>query len=591
MQDAYAQGKITFSELTGSFCFHEFIPRIWEGGNSRPLERLCQLARKMGARYLVEEKLAKNEELEAEHACLKRRCGDHVTLEASRYTFIAQRPKKGEGHRFSEWVIAYFVLIDLDFEQEYKHFKKSTKKAEDLWVSPAPKPMSYMYEAVMRFPTKYTLRPDAEGSLQVVPEVPVCNHYYHGGKTFVTVVGDEEDHFDIKIPGLYFTQQNDLTSVCAHVALQMAINNSPLYRGGKLTSIQINDILGITHEDCDTRIGHYSLDKVRGGTRRSGPGLSTKELIEVVKKLGLDVLTADFVDQPNVDCTRWVYPYLESSFPTILGIRRAQDRREEELFRHVLPIVGHTRNTDGWSPEARSGYGELEASPHHSAHEWVDQLIVCDDNFGVHSTIPTETLRNVLLPRYNGNIHPSVAFAIVPKGVTARGMDMELIASLVFSFLVHYLRKQQSGNKWIGFLSESDKLVYRTMSVTRQEYIRHLNAHADSENIQLRSDVKEYLRRRLTRRVWLTEVSIPSLFLGRNVKLGDILTRTDVSYANYGGTQAERQRFFKTVQFCWLPGLTVSRVQVKSLKILPPIFEGYYPIMTSPHAIFSSPEW
>ena len=63
----------------------------------------------------------------------------------------------------------------------------------------------------------------------------------------------------------------------------------------------------------------------------------------------------------------------------------------QEAF-HVVPIIGHTLNTDSWQPEADIQYKRKVDLHFRSVSAWVDNFIIHDDNFGMYLCYPTSKL-------------------------------------------------------------------------------------------------------------------------------------------------------------------------------------------------------
>jgi hypothetical protein len=428
------------------YSFFDLVDDIWGGPDRFSIHRLCTLMRKMDAKWLVrEETLEPNETLNKEFEAIKRRCGEGVRCEAKRLTFFGDIAEgKLRTKEASNAILSYAVIVDILFPDEWSRKCKNR---------------TYIFEAVVRFlsnaPRKETvykgnlpehtigasifncLRIFVAWCLQTFGlqsrRDPITNYYYHCGNTFETTIGTQQNHSSYIIPGIYFAQQNDLTSVCGHVAVQMAINNAPVLCQEKLSSEKINSMLKINHTSPKTRVGHFELDHV-GPTDEPRPkGLTTSEMRTIAQQLGLGTLFANFLSRDmKIECYKWIYPHLESCFPTVLGIQRPRYEGEEKLS-HVITILGHTMNSDRWEPEAKSGYRELVVWPYYSICDWVDHFIINDDNFGMTRTVSTDQLKDALHRAKQGRIHPSMAITIVPKGIISPGISAELLASAIMS--------------------------------------------------------------------------------------------------------------------------------------------------------------
>ncbi len=565
MNDVYAVRLPAPPTDVTQISFYEYIRNMCEGPNRMPLHRVCTLMRKMKAKWLVEEELAPNDELLTEFSAIGRRSGGITSCKAKRLTFFANIPR-GDWHtpEAQKGILGYVVLITISFLRHH---------------SPAVAPMTYIYEAVVTFPGEYKCADN--GSLC---ENKVMNYYYHCWNEFVTIIGTPNRHEEFRIAGCYFAQQNSLTSVCAHAAAQMAVNNLSKRKAGrqrkKLTSERINEILGIDHRTQARRLGRSPVDPPGQRPR----GLTVEQIVTVAKRLGLRVLQEDFVKQPDVDAAASIYPYVESCCPTILGIQRPQLGELEQLL-HVVTVLGHTRNTDRWGPEAGISYRELASKEYIPTSAWVCHFLINDDNFGMYRTLNTDDLHHVILPAVNANIHPSMAITFVPKGVRTRGMDAEHVSFAVLKGILDLIDNfvpSLARHKWMRALIEGRKtLACRTFLVSANDLMAHLGSHHDRDENTVDDQTLQRIRRSLPHLVWNTEISLPDLVCGNRAKLGDVVTSVDFEYEG-------SRKDFKAVKFLWLPGVAIwGRRQTPHSWPL----TSYISIQRTPHAVSFGPEW
>ena len=213
--------------------------------------------------------------------------------------------------------------------------------------------------------------------------IPLMNYYFHSVKDYpFQFIGRDNEKVDFTIRGAPFFQRNDKTSFCMQAALATMLNN---IRPDKklLLPNQINELYG-----C--RIGEeLSLDR--------------KNTVDVIKKLGLH--TKRFVFNQR-DTKRFLKTCLKTMIGRlllffILGWRadsgfiifyppRTKGTLQEAF--HVVPIIGHTLNTDSWQPEADIQYKRKVDLHFRSVSAWVDNFIIHDDNFGMYLCYPTSKL-------------------------------------------------------------------------------------------------------------------------------------------------------------------------------------------------------
>lgn len=520
MHDAFAKPseKIAFVSCgpddKHSF-FFDLIETDWKG--NKPLHRLCSLMRKMKARAYTLEVLEPNAEIRDETVAATVRCDGIVTTTAKRITFFRSYPASTDWHDIDpNGVLAYAVLLRQDL--------------------PHPPSRFFILESVVIPPALFV-----EGTAH-----SVSNYYPHCTRRFQTTLGYRDDHRDLELEGSFFCQQNDLTHVCAHACLRMAVNSSPtLALPQKLTNARINDLLGIDHRkdpatQVTRRVGHYNGDKCGG--------LTDPKIVEVIKKLGRGCHFVDFVDRPGIEYATFIYPLVESRLPVILGI-------DAPGVSHVVTILGHTLNTDRWEPEAKLGYGSFPVTKYTSSAAWADHFLMSDDNFGMYVTLPSDMIRNFLVPDYNPNLHASSAIALVPAGVSSiSGILVEAYAASAAETIVAKTTPTAT-NRWLAYLREPlskgatrpRTVVCRTLMVTdKARYICQLGS-GDSDGNVLPDDLKQRLESHLPDSFWLTEVTVPDLYTANKHKLGDVITKSDATPDEFVKGDGRI--------FCWLPGL------------------------------------
>jgi hypothetical protein len=452
--------------------------------------------RKMSAKSFAQEQLVLNQELQDEKEMASICIGTPVELEAVRLTFFCCMP---ESERWDDellsdaHVLGYAVIVKL--------------KMPDGRVI-----KTHLLEAVVRPPSVVL---ENTGELE-----PITNYYLHNVKTFKTHIGTSQNHREFSITGSFFTQQNYLTSVCAHACLRMAMNSSPLINCNKLTNKAINDILGVSDY------------------RMNGGGLTQEQIIEVVKQMGYKCHSANFLKQTDVEYDHFMYPSLESGFPTILGVEW-WDKKKNEIVGHVLTVLGHTINSDRWEPEAERGYGSYPLKPYIPTAEWCDHYIISDDNFGMYSTLPTDAVRNFIVPTKNPNRHVSMAVSIVPDNVTVPGYAAEQFAVEKATKLINTVGLQ-APNKWHDRL-KGKNLVCRTLLQNKSEYANFIKAQVSSLTLEQQSCLDS-----LSEYVWVSEISLPNVYTANKHKLGDVVLRADATPQEHSAGQS--------LALAWFPG-------------------------------------
>lgn len=500
MRDAFAKKieKLQSCELQ-TVSFFELIETIWEGPNDQPFHRFCTLMRKMNALSYVHEELILNQELLDEREMLRINLkSNDVDIIAERLTFFASLPLSlewGDKKQLPEnHILGYAVIV------------KVMESAQHI--------VTFMLESVVRPPSVVFLPQDNDIFIEAI-----TNYYLHNSRSFETILGTHEESRTFSFTGSFFAQQNGLTSVCAHAALRTALNSSGMLNVKKLTNKYINDSLNLS--DCNPR-----------------GGLNTEQMKQVVQNLKLHFHIANFLENTTVEYDHFMYPSLESGFPTILGLEW-WDANSKSRSGHVVTVLGHTMNSDRWEPEARRGYGNYPIIPYIPTSEWCCHYIISDDNYGMYGTLPTETLRNFIVPTKNPNQHVSMAISIVPNNVTLPGYHAEQLAMYKANYLVNNVSLSQD-RKWHERM-RGKHLVCRTLLLAKDDYLEHIRNHngkITTEQNEYFDDLPEY--------VWVSEVSLPNIFTGNKHKLGDVVICANAT--------AQQHINGESMALAWFPG-------------------------------------
>ncbi len=521
MKDAFAKKQKLLESCQAPFSFYQLVEDLWHpksNSGSDPLSRLCTLMRKMRVKSFIREELELNAELLEEQDMATERCKQKVSLTATRLTFFRSLPS------FSKWddpdklpddhLLGYAVIATLELpDDEYR---------------------TYLLESVVRPPSIWMS--DTEGRISIQP---ITNYYVHNTRDFETSIGTEEKSRTFTLIGSFFAQQNDITHVCAHAALRMAINSSSTLTTEKLTNQRINEILGIDFSSPEKCVGHIDSDPP--GTKE---GLDIQELEEVIRQLGGRTISANFVENTSVEYDQFIYPFVESACPVILGIEGWNFNRSS-IISHVVSVLGHTLNSDRWEPEARSGYGGFPTESYTPVTGWVGHYIINDDNFGMYVTLPSDMLRNYLVPSKNPNLHATRAVAIVPSGVRLSGLSAERRAVWITQSLIGGI-KIEPPIIWLERLAQpSQNIVSRTLLQTKASYRQYIDGLAQNGQITLTPEIGQRLDD-MPEHVWVSEITLPHLYTGNKHKLGDVIIRTNAT--------DEEHSTGKSFELAWFPG-------------------------------------
>ena len=267
-------------------------------------------------------------------------------------------------------------------------------------------------------------------------------------------------------------------------------------------------------------------------------GLDKTQMEQVVRKLGLHFHSANFLQNTSVEYDHFMYPSLESGYPTILGLEW-WDANSKSTSGHVVTALGHTMNSDRWEPEARRGYGNYPITPYIPTAEWCCHYIISDDDYGMYSTLPTDAVRNFIVPSKNPNQHVSMAISIIPSEVVLPGYHAEQLAMLSARWLVNNV-KLTPPRQWHERMKE-ENLVCRTLLLTKDDYLKHIQTNNDKITAEQNKCLES-----MPKYVWVSEVSLPNIFTGNKHKLGDVVMRADAT--------PQQHMNGESLAFAWFPG-------------------------------------
>lgn len=440
--------------------------------------------RKMDVKSCVSEDISPtHKDIDDERLALNSYYGQDVEIVAFRFTFIAQELSSLE---------AISKLNDNDFLSTaiIINFKKPD---DGNWSS-------YLFNAIVTIPRI--------NNHSKFGTIPLLNNYLHIYKTFLCEVSiSDKEMFEFKITGTFFCQQNSITSVCANASLCMTINNMNLKDIGIISPEHINKIIGIDHKG------------VRFGKHPEKEGLTKEEIMTVLQKYGLSIVWKDFFENPNIEYNDYIYKYLESRCPVLLVFSTSGTSL------HIVPVLGHTLNSDMWRPEAEPAYLRQDSRLNYkSASAWTDHFIIHDDNFGMYFCLPVEALKRVTLPKYDPAFRANFAVAVIPSGVTTSAWEAEWASVVIVKDKLYKLKTKILLDPWSDRIISSDvavrPIVVRTFLVKKEDYAKSLD-QKDFEGNEFTEEDKTRLIENLPDRFWLSEITLPDLYTANKTKIID----------------------------------------------------------------------
>jgi len=190
-----------------------------------------------------------------------------------------------------------------------------------------------------------------------------------------------------------------------------------------------------------------------------------------------------------------------------------------------------------------------------SASAWADHFIFNDDNYGMYVALPSEAIKNVIVPQYNPNLHAAVAIGLFPEKptVTGAGGDERVLGYFAERFASIYLgklledTKPSATNLWFGLMKDGHTPVCRTVLRDKAAYMKSLSEMVDEKGNTVSDADKKLVEGILPDRVWVTEIMTPSLYVGNKRKLGEILVKTRASATDMAA--------WNVLVFAWLAGV------------------------------------
>jgi len=373
----------------------------------------------------------------------------------------------------------------------------------------------------------------------VVRWQPLLNNYLHCCSVFTSSVAGRE----FRVKGGYFAQQNGLTYVCCQSALKMVLKHmKELLRQDK-SYADINAALGIDHRKSG--VGTYA--------GQSAGGVDFGRIEDLFSSLAVRLEPREYYfdpSKPHAGVTDIVYPYVESGLPALLFFKGSGAQEG-----HVIPVVGHTCNSDSWVPLAEKGYG-IPTVPTYSTASWADHLVVHDDNYGMYMCLARDCLcrwqvPSACAPAATGmpaaTLQPQAEFSplsvvvLLPQAVNRSPLNVEMVSAVILQ--AAFEQCLPTGERWQrrlrdAFMGADEPPVLRTFLSSKALYVRHMETARDSVGATVGDAFIEELKKQLPDTFWISEITLRDLYSGNHRKLGEILSdaaMADVTDPNHFG--------------------------------------------------------
>lgn len=487
--------------------------------NKRPIHRLCSLMRKEGAQSLWIDEATPETDPEVKYE----------------FTFL-KKYFTSKGIDASLWAYKLIFVKDKIANPKNVNYKKITFLSCSIIVnySTDKESNAYLLYSIASIPQKHNFTDEIS--------MPLMNYYFHSAKDYTLTFNDSNGkNRSFKIRSAPFFQKNNITSFCMQSTLATILNN--LSNNAKLIlPNHINEIYG-TPFGSDLL---FDKDKVLKVIRKkrfhAGQIAFDQRNTETLFKF----LSRKFGWPPSSS----VYPWMESGFPGFIVFHT----RSGVL--HVVPMIGHTLNTDSWQPEADIRYGRVVRFHFRSVSAWVDNFIIHDDNFGMYLCYPTAKLSEKKDVRYKQAgkkkaLKKSKRRYLIDHVIFITRENIKLNPDTLEIDLIGDIRNWFERNKyvsekenyWLYRLINEKKapLVSRTLSVDKNDYIRNLKKE-DSEKKKIPNNLLRVIEKQLPNRFWLTEITLPDLYIANKSALISIATTKN----------SDKQLFVRFPKLCYL---------------------------------------
>lgn len=493
VRNAKAVSEPNVVSIERPYSMFEFVDQHYASLNS--LRRIMSQVRTLKGMTMVEEELECSDDIVEENEDIRKRYNVDPVSTVTRLSFYKKKFSTSRGLSTAEKdrFLGYAVI-----KTDQVGSKKCTRIYESV-LAPSPHPNN-----CIRKPPKWNFR---------IADV------------------------DFEIDGYLYAQQNDMTNVCAHVALRSVI--SQFHPQQDISYREINQIVGIDH-----------VNRKAGG--HDGGGLSLQEMIAVLEHYDITCVVGDYeradIMSNEVPFHKFIYGSVESGYPSLLAFKTNSGAG------HVIPVFGHTFNQDTWVCNAEQTYFKVSSGLKYIPSEsWLSMYLAHDDNFGSNFCIPRRYLSTAAPCCIKANEQRCVwdsgvagVIGVLPKAVRLKPIHAEVIGADYLSVLLPHIPVSDVWEHRFKWYAENSQMVLRPILVTKGEYIRHLKEIRDWEWRKIDQRLVEALQNHLQDGYyWLVELSLPELFSANKRKVAEVLL--------FAEEEPSKTRDFKSFSLARLP--------------------------------------
>lgn len=317
---------------------------------------------------------------------------------------------------------------------------------------------------------------------------------------------------ELKVKGFPFMQQDGRIVACAQAALQIIAHYYYEKREIKkfYTAPDITEIARKSpHQSGERHVPTSGLNVIQIRLALEEMGFNPK-----IYDYSFSKEEEVFFQHPE----QVIYRHLESGIPVIVGI-------ETKDSKHALVVIGHTFNPDYWWSQVETLYYNLPKTgfDYQCSTNWIQNFIVQDDNLGPYFFIPTQFLRTtftncIVVPLEKHVFLPGEDAEKFAYSAVTREEVLDIMASLA-----QYLQQKRPDSLTVYWLNLLLECINRKQLILRS-YLKDRDTFLAQDIKDYNNEVQKiYKKLKLPNKVWVVEISVPSLFCYARQKCGEIL--------------------------------------------------------------------
>ena len=197
----------------------------------------------------------------------------------------------------------------------------------------------------------------------------------------------------------------------------------------------------------------------------------------------------------------------------------------------------------------------------------------------MYLSLPVDSLRRTTLPNSDPSFRAWLAIGLVPHGIKTTAAEAEQASWMITMGWLNRFQSLKIKDFWLDILwnEKMAPAVIRTALMTRERYRKHLgylnaDRNADSNGNTYDDKTIMEMTRRLPKRFWISEITLPDLYSTNKTKLVDVLYRCDKKPTIKDG---ERSKKALLVRF---PHLSIRMQNGIINDIIPTNITGHFPL-------------